>query len=113
MVTNRTTLDTLTCERASSRARAAWEDTGKLPGELVSLRAAMAEAVALIFNFTTNCHIWIKYFGQKHEQVNESIFLEPKELVPLIPHIYDWKFYLKEYKLIYIFSGRSKRHKSM
>lgn len=38
-------------------------------------------SIAIVFNFTINCYIKIKYFSQEHEHVKESN-LEIKDLVP-------------------------------
>lgn len=43
----------------------------------------MAVAVIVVFNFTLNCHVSIKYFGMEHEDVNEST-LNLWKLVPII-----------------------------
>lgn len=54
-----------------------------------SIRTVTAVAVVVVtFNFTINCRTLIKYFGEKHKHFNEST-PELRDLVPLIPHIYD------------------------
>lgn len=63
-------------------------------------RLYMAAAVVeVVFNFTIKCHVYIKYFGQERESVNEST-LELRISVPSIPRIYDDTFCLKKYKFI-------------
>lgn len=55
----------------------------------------------MVFNFTINCHLEIKYFDQENKHVDEST-LETRYLVPLIPHIYDHTFTLKSCKFLYV-----------
>lgn len=69
---------------------------GCLSSGSVFVRVTKAAIVAVVFNFTIYFLIQIKYFSQEHENVNGST-LELKDLVPLLPRIYDQIFYLKAF----------------
>lgn len=65
--------------------------TGRPPGGPVSAMAAIVAVIAKAFKFTINCHVYIKYFGQKHEH-----------LLPLIFRFYNHTFHSKVCTLIHM-----------
>lgn len=46
-----------------NRTRLAWYGTKALPCRPVSVRAIMTAVLAVVFNFTTNCQVYVKYFN--------------------------------------------------